>query len=102
RSLSRKLVLTELSGGHPVSQPDLVKRTGLSRTTVAAVVAELEDQGRVRFSQPTEPARGRPARMLSLRLSEGYVGAVDLGHHHLTVAVASSDGQVLDERSMAM
>jgi predicted NBD/HSP70 family sugar kinase len=98
RGLSRRLVLAELSNGHAVSQPDLVARTGLSRVTVAAVTRDLEREGRIARAGKAAVSRGRPAELLSLRPAAGYVGAAELDHAHLTVAVASQDGGVVAER----
>ena len=89
--------MTELQKGPAVTQPQLVRQTGLSRATVAAVVAELDAQGRLVRQGRANAARGRPAELLSMNQTSGYTAAVDIGHTHLTVAVATSDGEVVAE-----
>jgi predicted NBD/HSP70 family sugar kinase len=53
RELSRGLVLRELARWGPLSQADVVRRTGLSRATVASIVTDLRAEGRL-----APPVRG--------------------------------------------
>lgn len=103
RDVSRRLVLEQLSAGVPVSQQTLIDATGLSRSTVASVVAELQAEHRV-VAVPGPPAggRGRPPRLLTLAAGTGVVAALDLGHAHLALALADLAGTVLLERRIPM
>lgn len=47
RELSRSLVLHELAAAGGLSQSEIGRRTGLSRATIASIVAELREEGRV-------------------------------------------------------
>lgn len=98
RGMSRRLVLDELGRSQPTSQADLVHHTGLSRATVASVVAELVDEGRLTVTAGPAPAgRGRPPRLLRLSPGSGIVAALDLGHSHLAIALADLSGRLLAE-----
>jgi predicted NBD/HSP70 family sugar kinase len=97
RELSRALVLSELQRGPGATQPELVRKTGLARATVAAVIAELNDEGRIIRQGRASTGRGRPAELLSVRKLRGHIAAVDVGHTHLTVALATADGDVIAE-----
>ena len=69
----------------PASRADLTRRTGLSRTTVSSLVAELEPRGRARRRESgaaPSPRGGRP-RLLSFNRSAGAVLGVDFGKRHL-------------------
>lgn len=91
-------MLAELADREPVSQADLVRRTGLARATVAAVVADLVASGTVLAEVDGAPGRpGRPARLVRLAPPNGIVGAVDFGHTHLAVALADQAGAVISE-----
>ena len=98
RELSRQLVLSELRSSQGLSRSQLAARTGLSRGTVSAVVTELIQQGSVTDGDLL-PGRGRPARALSLVPSGAHVGAIDLGHSHVSVAVADIEGRIMTEMS---
>ncbi len=99
REMSRRLVLEELARSQPVSQADVVRRTELSRATVASVVAELTEAGRlVTVGGSPAVGRGRPPRLLRLHADSGVVAALDLGHSHLAIALADLSGSLLAER----
>jgi glucokinase-like ROK family protein len=85
-----------------VSQADIARETGLSRTTVSGVVAELRQAGLV-VEAADDGARGegrggRPPVPISLSPSLGAVVGVDFGHSHVRVAVADLRHTVLAER----
>jgi predicted NBD/HSP70 family sugar kinase len=101
RAANRRAVLGMLAADGPLSRADLVRRTGLSRTTVSGIVTELitcglvvetNDRGR-----PHKGGSGRPPHLVALSPGTGAVAGVDLGHRHLRVAVADRAGGVLAE-----
>ncbi len=103
REMSRRLVLAELARSQPVSQADVVRSTGLSRATVASVVTELSDEGRlVPAHGPVTGGRGRPPQLLRLSPRSGVVAGIDYGHSHMAIALADLSGTVLAERRVAM
>lgn len=103
RELSRSLVLAEFATGQALSQAEIGRRTGLSRTTVASLVAELRRQGRIAAADPAPTTgRGRPAARYRLRGEEQIVLGVDFGHAHLAVAVADLAGGIRAERRVEL
>ena len=83
RRLNRSRVLGVLQLRGAASQADIVRETGLSRTTVSSLVAELIQEGAV--VEPSEPARhapspngGRPPTLLTLDPSSGGFVGVDV------------------------
>jgi predicted NBD/HSP70 family sugar kinase len=83
-----------------VSQADIARLTGLSRTTVHTLVSELKDAGVVQEVEVAVPdfRGGRPAVLLMLRDSSLAVVGIDFGHSHVGVAVADIGHTVLAER----
>jgi predicted NBD/HSP70 family sugar kinase len=84
------------------SQADIVRETGLSRTTVSSLVAELLAEGAVVERADAErhapsPSGGRPATLLSLEPSAGGFVGIDFGREVVRVAVADRAGDVLVE-----
>src|SRR5438309_8579175 len=96
-------VLSELRTRGRLSQAEIARVTGLSRTTVSSLVAELREAGLVLELDSSRPGRrgGRPAVQLELHESSGAVLGVDFGHSHVLVAVADPSANVLAERQVA-
>lgn len=89
-----------------ISQAEIARETGLSRTTVSGVVAELREAGLVVEAADggvrTESRGGRPPVPISLSPSLGAVVGVDFGHSHVRVAVADVGHRVLAERERSL
>src|SRR3569833_2458360 len=101
RSRNRLRVLETVQQRGAVSRVDIIRTTGLSRTTVSSLVAELLAEGVL--SEPAgrhAPARGggRPATLVALNPDGGGVLGVHLGHDGVRVVLADLSGGVLGER----
>ncbi len=82
-------VLAELAASGAASRADLARATGLAPSTVTSLVAALMEEGLVRPADVAGPAGvGRPGQLIRLDRGAGAVLGVDLGRHHLKVAVA--------------
>ncbi|NMO01370.1 ROK family transcriptional regulator [Gordonia sp. TBRC 11910] len=91
RTLNRSRVLEVLAAGSDVHQAELARMTGLAPATVSNIVRELHDDGMV-----TTVRSGRRTSVRLVRRS-GYVVGIDVGHRHIGVAVADTDGTILGE-----
>jgi predicted NBD/HSP70 family sugar kinase len=103
RERNRQRVLGALREQGRTSQADIARSTGLSRTTVSKVVAELKGTGLVdvlaeRPSDPRATRGGRPSVHLALRGSSSAVLGIDFGHSHVQIAVGDMAHNVLAER----
>ena len=105
RARNRARALAVLARRGAASQADIVRETGLSRTTVSSLVAELLGEGIVversdSARQAPSPSGGRPATLLSLEPSSGGFVGIDFGREIVRVAVANRSGELLvDHRS---
>ena len=101
RAANQRAVLGLLAGEGPMSRADLVRASGLSRTTVSSLVAELIGTGQVAETddraRPHKGGSGRPPVLVRLTAPAGAVAGVDVGHGHVRVAVADRTGVVLAE-----
>jgi glucokinase-like ROK family protein len=85
-----------------ISRAEIARRTGLSRSTVSSLVADLQADGLV-VERP-EPGSahgqqgGRPPILLSFDASAGAAIGIDFGHSHLRVAVSDLASTILSER----
>jgi predicted NBD/HSP70 family sugar kinase len=103
RNSNRSRVIDALRRRGTASRGDLARITGLSRTTVTTLVADLHLRGLI-VEEPGESrdalagSRGRRPSYLRLAPSAGAAIGVDFGHRRLRVAVADLASTVLAER----
>ncbi len=83
------------------SRADLTALTGLNRSTVKALTAELVDAGLAVESAPVgRGGAGRPSITVEPASDRVYVLSVDLGVGHLAAVRVGLGGVVLDRRSL--
>jgi predicted NBD/HSP70 family sugar kinase len=109
RNSNRSRVIDALRRRGTASRSDLARITGLSRTTVTTLVADLHTRGLVVEEPSDSPAcrsetgsRGRRPAFLRLAPSAGAALGIDFGHRQLRVAVADLASNVLAERTIAL
>ena len=84
RRLNRLRVIRALRDEGQISRAEIARRTGLSRSTVSSLVADLQSDGLV--VERAEPGHahgaqgGRPPILLSFDASAGAAVGVDFGH----------------------
>ncbi|MFE6051273.1 ROK family protein [Kitasatospora sp. NPDC056446] len=101
RSNNEWLLLELLRTGGGSSRAQLARDTGLSKPTVSAALAALEQAGLVREAGRLAPERGRTAVLYEVDPTAGYVLGVDIGRARLRVAVADLAGTVVARRDVA-
>jgi predicted NBD/HSP70 family sugar kinase len=106
RESNRLRVIDVLLEQGVASRAEIARRTGLSRTTVSSLVADLLERG-ILTERRDDAARpdggaGRPPVLLALDRSAGAAIGIDFGHSHLRVAVADLSHAILAEASRAM
>jgi predicted NBD/HSP70 family sugar kinase len=89
------------------SRSDLARLTGLSRTTVTTLIADLQDRGLIveessGSCRSEAGSRGRRPAFLRLAPSAGAALGIDFGHRLIRVAVADLASTVLAERVMEL
>src|SRR5262245_28396118 len=100
RRANQLAVVDALRREGSASRADLMRITGLSRTTITSLLTALLERGMVVESEveAQRQGRGRPPALLRLAPTAGSVLGVDFGHRHLRVAVADLSSTVLSER----
>ncbi|MGC5172727.1 ROK family protein [Microbacterium sp. DT81.1] len=85
---SRQAIVDAIADRGPATRLHLIDRTALSRATITAAVNELLAEGTLLETHPrSSHARGRQPAHLILSAPPGLVCGIDLGHHHIAVAV---------------
>ena len=102
RERNRGRVIDALRNRGKASRAEIARATGLSRSTVSSIVADLIENGVVsEEAGATGVAHGegggRPSVLLSLDPSVGLAVGVDFGHTHLRVAVSDLAHEILAE-----
>src|SRR5919108_6380789 len=87
RRLNRRRVINALRQHGRISRAEIARRTGLSRSTVSSLVAELQSDGLVMEREEPGAAHGEhggpPPIPLSFDASAGAAGGIDFGPSHL-------------------
>ncbi len=100
RDRNRSRVIAVLKEQGRASQAEIARATGLSRTTVSTLIAEMKDAGLVSDAgaQLDASRAGRPGVQLVLQDPAQAVVGIDFGHSHVQVAIADLAHNVLGER----
>jgi predicted NBD/HSP70 family sugar kinase/biotin operon repressor len=104
RESNREKVVKALQALGVASRADIARQTGLSRSTVSSIVAELHAEGLVvdRHEDRELTGSGRPPALITLDPSAGLALGIDFGKRHLAVALADLSHEVLGEQSVEM
>jgi predicted NBD/HSP70 family sugar kinase len=100
REGNRKRVIDAMRERGVASRAELARITGLSRSTVSTIVADLLDSGLANEREDAadgETHAGRPPVMVALNSKAGLALGIDFGHRHLRVAVSDLSHTVLAE-----
>lgn len=101
RLTNRRRVIDALRVAGAASRADIARSTGLSRSTVSSVVADLISGGVVREGDTARPAlggTGRPALPLTLDPSAGAALGIDIAHDGIRVLVTDLAHTIIEER----
>lgn len=107
RESNRERVVDALRLLGVASRADVARATGLSRSTVSSIVADLRRAGLITDyagddERASYPGSGRPPALITLHRSAGAAVGVDFGKRHLAVAVADLSHRLLAEERREM
>ena len=93
RAANEQRIISVLRTVGSLTQAELARRTSLAPSTVSGIVSILAERGIVRAGD--EPG-GRKGRLIHLDLEDRYVLGVELGNGHLSLALATLSGRVVE------
>lgn len=105
REMNRLRTLEAVREGGHVSRAEIARTTGLARSTVSTLVAELQEAGLVverEDDRATARRGGRPPTMLTLNPAAGRVIGIHFDHPYVRVAVADLQHTILADASRAL
>jgi predicted NBD/HSP70 family sugar kinase len=103
RELGEQSVLEVIFREGPVTRPEIAAATGLSKPTVGAAVARLEQAGMIRATGPQHGRRGRSPIAYVVRDNAGFVVGVDIGGTNIRAGAADIFGEpIYDEQEQTV
>jgi predicted NBD/HSP70 family sugar kinase len=99
RELNSTLLLNLIWRERRISRADLARRTGLSRSTVSAIVSDLLATGLVRESGAGDSSGGRPPTILDFVDDAFVIAGVEMGATHVHVVITDLRGRVRAEHN---
>jgi predicted NBD/HSP70 family sugar kinase len=97
RKLNDRAALELLLDGRSLTRAQLSELTGVSKVTVAQMLARLEERGLVAAVGEQAGGRGPNAALYSIVPSSAYVAGLYVEHGELSTAVADVTGRVIAE-----
>jgi predicted NBD/HSP70 family sugar kinase len=95
---NHQAVLREIRRHGPLTRAQIVRYTGLSRSSVHALTSELLACGLIgEANRRVSPPRGRPAASFAFNGGSGHVLAIAFQHSSVSVAVADLTGSILEQ-----
>lgn len=94
RAINKQRVLRLIRMDGPLSRADAAERTGLTRPTISAVVAELLEEGWVQEIGMGESSGGRPPILLRFNPMARWVVGAELSAGHVRAVLSDLNGAV--------
>lgn len=92
RVMNERRLLDHLHRHGPASRADLAKITGLSKPTVSAALAGLEEDGLVHLVGEVSGRPGPVTSLYDMNAASAHVAGIDIGRDWIRVAVADLRG----------
>ncbi len=101
RERNLAIVLNYLwDAGRPISRAELVSTSGLNKSTVGNLLAQLQGWGFVREGGRSEPRPGRPGTLIDLNPDAGRVIGAEIGVGFVSVIVTDMKARVVWQRKV--
>lgn len=96
RKLNTRTVSECLRLYSPLSRAELAKRTGLYRSTISSIIAELIERGFVRETEIQSDLRiGRPGMLLEFNPQGGSAVGLDIGVDYISIILADYTANII-------
>lgn len=99
RDINKKIVLNYVRDRSPISRADIARETDLQRSTVSAIVEDLQNENLIEEIGTGASSGGRKPTLLKLRTGIPVAIGVDVTPSHTTIAVADLAGNILEQET---
>jgi len=97
RDINKQIVLNYVRERSPISRAEIARETELQRSTVSAIVDELQNAGLIEELGIGDSTGGRKPTMLKLKTGTPVAIGVDITPSRTTIALADLAGKVLEK-----
>lgn len=101
RDINRQIVLNYVREREPISRAEISRETALQRSTVSAIVDELQTDGLIEETGAGESTGGRRPTLLRLRMAGAMAIGVAITPTRTTIATSDLAGRVLEQEEFA-
>src|SRR5258708_11689841 len=98
RDINRQIVLNYVREREPISRAEIARESALQRSTVSAMIDDLQTEGLVEEIGEGESTGGRPPTMLRLRTAGAIAIGVAVTPTLTMIATSDLAGRVLDQK----
>ncbi|MGI8788214.1 MAG: ROK family protein [Pyrinomonadaceae bacterium] len=99
RDINKQIVLTYVRDRTPISRAEIARETALQRSTVSAIVDDLQYDGLIEEIGTGDSTGGRKPTLLKLKTGTPVAVGVDITPRQTTIALADLAGQVLQKET---
>ena len=96
RDINKQIVLNYVRDRSPISRAEIARQTALQRSTVSAIIDDLQNIGMIEEIGTGSSTGGRKPTLLKLKTGTPLVIGVDITPRKTTIATADLAGKVLD------
>jgi N-acetylglucosamine repressor len=97
RGINKQIVLNYVRDRSPISRAEIARETALQRSTVSAIVDELQEAGLIEEIGTGDSTGGRKPTLLKLKTGIPVAVGVDVTPQKTTVAIADLAGSVIEK-----
>ena len=102
RQHNSRLVLNTIYKSGQISRVDISRQTGLTRTTVSAIVSEYLENGLVVESGFSPSTGGKPAILLRIDENARFLIGIDLSEREFRGALVNLRGEILRQEGIPL
>lgn len=99
RDINKQIVLNYVRVQSPISRADIARETSLQRSTVSAIVDDLQEAGLIEEIGTGDSTGGRKPTLLQLKTGTPVAIGVDITPRETTVVLADLAGNLLSNES---
>ncbi len=95
RGINKQIVLNYVRDRSPISRADIARETALQRSTVSAIVDDLQDAGLIEEIGTGDSTGGRKPTLLKIKTDIPAAMGIDITPRLTTISIADLSGQII-------
>ena len=99
RDINKKIVLNYVRDRSPISRADIARETDLQRSTVSAIIEDLQNENLIEEIGTGDSTGGRKPTHLKIKTGIPFAVGVDITPRTTTIAVGDLAGNILEQET---